>query len=653
MKRPVRTALGVLVLGVMCLAPVTPLRAELISIASRTVPVRVECSNTAPLVRTTVQWCRRFLASRGYSTQPDVNPSADGPCDRWVLELDSDCPVARSVGLPVGDLAGLKSDAFLLSVSATNQRALVIIVGKGPVGLRSGLARLIAQLHEGDGQLFHPQTNELRDPFFAIRELVVANRGLVLQGTPHADTFWRNWSDERIRAYVEQLWLFGFNSLQVCEARNFRITPETEPRAFRIAEKIGVLAGVAHANGLLLNQLVWGLSPFNRKICWSSPTSRRVMEEEFRWMARVYAPLVDHVIVHVRDPGGCDCGQCDDYRTPQEIATFLLTEYRKYNPGITVTLSTWFNRTFWRYAPGVRSLSDTLVQFWTGDPLTPFADSNAVRVFPDAPRARFLDETFSPRQVAIALHKWYDPAKAWLVRQAGRDVDVWGWYLSDHETVTDMSQCMRRLDYYFSSLPPQAHQDVRRISTELCFHGRPQLLNAYVSACKMWSPQRPLRDTEYEFCSALFGETNAPAMVQLYEICERVAHPKRGDACVPTLEFVFGNPRFNERCRATLEAARRVVLRPERPPRWTTATPPETLLRFLERRLEMILVLSEAQERLDRARGRGAARPELAAIVTHATEAAAASRDDPLYPILMDKLDRSLKQHPDDVSPNP
>jgi hypothetical protein len=621
--------------------------AALMPVARMDGHVVVAWSQADPLVARTGEWCRDWLNARGFRAAAK-GPGQNDPAAaaRWLLEVLPDCSLARSCGIDVSKLAATRADSFLLAAFRTNGQSVVSIVGRNPGGLRSGVAALIARLTDIGDQLVLPATTEVVTPFFPIRELVVANRGSVLQGTPYSDTFWRRWSDDRIRAYVEELWLFGFNSLQVGEARSFRITPETERAAEDIARKIRVLADAAHANGMQVSQLVWGQAPFNRKICWNSPATRAVMENEFRWMARTYGPMVDHVIMHMRDPGGCHCGTCDDYRTPQEIAAFVLQEYRKINPKITVTLSTWFIRTFWSYAPGVKFLDDTHVQYWTGDPETRFTEPSAVRLLPGAPQTRFLDETCCPRAIGIALHKWYNADKARAVADSGRALDIWGWYLSDQETTTDMSLCMRRLDGYFRSLPFCAAEGVRRISTELCFHGWPQIINAYVSARKMWSPRRDLREIEREFCAGLFGETNADAMVQLYEACELVANPKRGDTCLPTLAAVLGHPKYDAQFRAALAAGRNIALDPARPPKFTTATPPQALLDYLLRHLALITTFSALQASVNAARDAGAPPAELERLAGRAEQEGRPFADELLYPALLKHLKDSLHAPP-------
>jgi len=558
-------------------------------------------------------WCRDFISRQGFLVNNILAARIQaGSAPLWVLETEGNCPVAKSLGIDTSFLKTAKADAYILSVFERQGRAVVSVVGRNVVGVRSGVARLVALTKNDGSRLIVPQATERRSPFFEVRELAVSNRGRLFKGTPWADTLWRRWSDERIRKYAEQIWLMGFNSIQLIEGRNFRVANADKTRLNDIVSKTLVFMRAAHANGMKVTQWVWGQAPYDDKMCWNTPSDRSIMEEEFRWMAKTYGKDVDRVVVHVRDPGGCprgkDCPYCDDYRTPQEVAAFIYREYRKVNPKVEIVLSTWQNPGFWKGAQGVK----------------------------------FLDETYMPKDIGIALHKWYDADKAKMVLSSGRTADIWSWYLSDHETTSDMSLCMRRVDKYFSSLPDQASGDIRAISTELCFHGWPNVISAYVSAQKMWSPHRDLNDIEREFCAGMFGEKNADGMVALYQACESVVNPPRYDSCLPPLSAVFGNPEYNKEFRSALAMGKKAELRPSFTPIFSTATDPRALRAYLIRNLSLVTVLSEAQEKVNVAKRSGASHAELEKIVNDAILRAEPYKIDIDYTGLLAKLKDSI-----------
>ncbi len=606
----IRHALIILLLVICCDS--AALASDDITLATKSGPKAVAvASSKDPAMQLTAQWCIDYLRKRGLSVADSISASSvGGGGPLWVLETRDLCPVAKSLGVDCSSLAEATTDAYVLTVEEHGRRCIASIVGANVTGVRSGLARLICLLKNDGDKLTAPITREADTPFFGRRELVVANRCMVFKGTPWEYTHWRTWSDDRIRTYAEQIWLLGFNSMQTHEGRYYRAATADKNRLAETIHKTRVLMQAARDNGLQVSQLIWGQSPYNKRLCWNTPADRTIMEQEFRFMAQTYGSYVDRVVINFRDPGGCpqDCQKCDDYRTPQEIASFLRSEYRKINPNVAVTLSTWQNP-----------------KFWDG-----------------AARAGFLDETYMPRDVAIALHKTYNAAQAKRVHDAGRAVDIWSWYVTDHETTTDLSLCMTRVDSLYNAFPDSASKDVRLISNELCFHGWPNILSAYVTGQKMWNPHRDLHEIEREFCSGMFGERNADAMVALYQACELVVNPPRGNSCLPALNQVFGNPDYNKRFRTALDAAKTVKLDPNFVPTITTATEPQSIIDYLTRNLSLITVLSEAQEKVNAAKKAHASQNDLNKIVADAEIAAQPYKIDLDYPGLMKRLKDSI-----------
>ena len=594
-----------------------------IKIATQAGPkARIVVASEDPLMQRTGAWCRDFLSERGFAVEPkpDCEPGKGGS-PAWVLEVKGDCPIAHSLGINTAPLDAARADAYILTVLKRGSRPLVSVVGRNVQGARSGVARLVAVMADHGEYLSTPKTSEFRTPFFPIRRIMISPTGRIAQGNaagkPWVDTLWTRWSDERIRQYAEQLWLMGFNSVELCELRGYRATYSDEQLKNEITPKLRVFMKAARDNGMEVSQFIWGQSLFaeGTNFCWNSPAERPVMEKEFGRLAQTYGDLVDHIVVHVGDPGGCDRNGCDPYKTTQQIATCLLGEYRKVNPKVTATLSAWSNFGFWNGAPGVK----------------------------------FLDESYSPKEIGIALHRWYDRDKAKLVRDSGRDVDIWSWYMSDFELQLNMSLFMRRLNKYFSALPDRASGDIRAISTEICFHGWPHIINAYVSAQKMWSPRRSLQDIEREFCAGMFGDKNADAMVQVYQACERRVRPECYFAFIPAWDYarvVLGTPQFSKQCRAALEAGGMVALDPKRPPGFTTATDPAALKDYLVRSLSLISIFSEAQEKVERAKTAGASREELQKIADDAESRAEPFKIDPDYRCLSAELKKSVQAEP-------
>ena len=578
--------------------------------------VDITVASQDPLLQRTGQWCGNYLAGRGFAVDKQVKsqpPRSNSPL--WVLETADQCPVAKSYGIDTAFLGRARGDAYVLATRADGDRPVVCIVGKDAVGTRSGLARLIAMMADVGTALTVPETTEYQEPFYAIRRMNLTPTGRITAGKDwthkYADVLYTNWSDDRLGQYAEQLWLLGLNSVEVEEIRGYRAVYSDQDLAKLVTPKLRVLMAAARQNGLQVSQFIWGQSLFKEgdNLCWNDPRGkeRQMMEKEFRRLAQTYGDLVDHIVVHVGDPGGCKRNGCDAYKTTQEIAMCLFNEYRKVNPKVTATLSTWANEGFWKGRPG----------------------------------ARFLDETYSPKDLGIALHRWYDRDRARLVRDSGRACDIWGWYLSDFELSLDVNLATWTIDKNYSALPEQASRDIRAMSGDLCFHGWPQIINTYVTAQKMWSPRRDMNQMKREFCADTFGQANADAMMKLYNACEAYVHPEHYFAFAPETDCppdAFGTADFNRRLRDALEAGKTVRLEENRPPQLTSATEPKAFHDYLLRNAALIQMFSEAAERITLAKSEHLPREKLQGIIDETITKAEGYKQDLDYRSLVNRI---------------
>ncbi|MHB1456153.1 MAG: hypothetical protein ACYC0V_04470 [Armatimonadota bacterium] len=613
-------------ISVLLISTIYAVGANTVTIADKNgLSVHIVVGSNDPLMKRTDDWCRDYLKRQGFSAVTDTSANLKDASPVWVLETRDSCPIAESLGVDTAKIDDAKADAYMLNIAQYDSTPIVSIVGRNTRGVRSGVARLVALMKADGDRLTAPVTSEFRDPFFPIRRLMVAPTGRIAQypeynGLPvsfkaYADTRWENWSDERIRQYAEQLWLYGFNSLEFAEIRGYRMTFSDEQVKNDITPKLRTFMKAAHDNGMQVSQFIWGQSLFKEgdNLCWNSPEERPIMEKEYTRLARTYGDLVDHIVVHVGDPGGCSRNGCDAYKTTQEIATFLFSEYRKVNPKMTATLSSWANFGFWEGKEGVK----------------------------------FLDESYSPKDVGVALHRWYDPEKAAKVVESGRKLDIWGWYLSDFEMELDMELFMQRLDKYYRSLPDKASHQVRAISTEICFHGWPSIINAYVTAQKMWSPTRSLDDIEREFCAGTFGDANADAMLAIYKACEAYVHPDHYYGFIPAsdcLPVVFGTPAYNKQLRKALVYGRQVKFDTSHSTRFTASTDPAKLADYLINHLDLIAVFSDAQEMINTAKASGADRDALHKIIDGAVKKAESYKNDLDYLVLLKAINDNVNQ---------
>jgi len=260
-------------------------------------------------------------------------------------------------------------------------------------------------------------------------------------GSPFKDAGPEVWSAEKLLAYPELYRQFGFSGIQIGECRGYgTLVGEELEKAQRGAV---LLAQGAKKSGMMVSWFVWGDALFDEfeVICWNDPEEHKVIEDFHKEQADRYGEYVDHVNVHISDPGGCTRNGCDPYKTRQELANYIVGEFRRINPDVEGNLSTWANGAFWLHAPEPVGLKNYFSVF-----LPPPDQIKFAKPIPDG--AKFLDETFMPKDMGIALNRFYQADQAKLVVESGRPLDVWGWYISDHEMRNNMAFNMKNMVYF-------------------------------------------------------------------------------------------------------------------------------------------------------------------------------------------------------------
>ncbi|MCK5855585.1 MAG: hypothetical protein KAG56_10215, partial [Sulfurovaceae bacterium] len=264
-------------------------------------------------------------------------------------------------------------------------------------------------------------------------------------------------------------------------------------------------------------------------------------------------------------------------------------EFRKKNPNVEGTFSTWANGEFWMHAPKPVGVENYFSVF-----LPPPDKIKFNEPIPDG--AKFLDDTFLPQDIGIALNRFYQPDQAKYVIESGRPLDIWGWYISDHEMRNNLAFNMKNIEKYFKNIPPEAGKQIRYYNTELNFHGWPQIINVYVVAQKMWNPKRSLHDIEMEFCTATFGPKYAATMVEVYNAVDagyNIMIPNPPD---------FGTSDYNKRLHIILENAQKVNIADNWKANFNFPVPVTKYVDMLVARLRLILAVSEAKEQIVEAR---------------------------------------------------
>lgn len=551
-----------------------------------------------------------YLRARGLAYGPDLFRAVEGECaaPQWVFVT------AANGGVPGADVpdfpADARDEAFCLSVDANGTSPVVRLAGKTVAGLRAASRRLMGKfVNDGEGLLV-TEGREQRDPFVQWRLLCVcpSARRQTPFTSPYKDADFETWTAQRIRRYPRMFAQFGFNGVQIAEIRGYGsccgqdVTDERLPRIRRAVQSI---ARGAKDQDLMVSQFQWGdcLYAEGHAFSWNNPKERAEMRGYMRDQAQSYGELVDHINVHIGDPGGCTRDGCDHYKTPQEVTHAWLKAYREVNPQVVGTLSTWANGFFWKHSPEPVDMGNYPPFFGWMVEQQPFGQ-------PIPGDATFLDDTFMPAEIGIALNRRYNQDQAERLHAAGRPVDVWNWYTSDFETINNIWINRKVVADVFGSLPNAARHLLRSHTTEICFHGWPNVINTYTAAQLMWDPRRSLDDIEREFCTAAFGPGNADAMVALYRACSNWD----GNLKLIPQPADFGTQSYNDRIGAIIADAQRITIDPSFVPNFHFPVPVARYVEMMTARARLIRAVSQAKQRID------AKRAELG--VTKSAEAA-------------------------------
>lgn len=472
--------------------------------------------NSLELQRVSDLWSN-FFSIRGSKTLiltndiKQVTSSKKNPI--IAFETEESCPLAQEMGVDLSELTHARPESHIISVNLWKRIPVVLVVGKTDIGAELGAWRLLSKVGVWENVISIASGFEINKPFFNIREMHICARPDYL-----------NWDVQRHIDYPRYLKACGFNSVQLMECLTYwGYYGDKKWSREEVSSVFQSVASSARQEGMKVSQFVWGEELLNDSSLISI-------------LARTYGKLVDHLVTHWGDPGP------GGYGITQTTTVDLLKAYRQYNPNCQATVSTWYNHSFWDEEQAKREGAK-----------------------------KMLDETFSSKEIGIALHRWWDdqgtsegknPARGELVLKSGRRLGIWGWYLCDYEMTPGEHLKTRVLDKYFSSLPSDVSDKVDWLSVEKCFHGGESRINQYVSGQKMWNPQRPLRDIMMDYCRAVYGSLYAEIMCDAYECAEamQVQYIRGNIPESDAFPSVEGNSAFATRLKEVLSKLKEVRL---------------------------------------------------------------------------------------------
>lgn len=613
--------LNLVVTLIMLLGFASCAHAKQIKIADENHPVKIICPNSSE-IKEMGCYLQNFIKDRHFAVESKLSARAEAKQSgfQWVItDVKNLASMGDKISAPVFDKQS-RDEAYMLLARPTKSGAQIFLVGKTADGVRAAVARLICKVANDGRHLWIEEGNELNDPFINKRLLCIGNspRRQMPFCSPFKDADLETWPLSRIRAYPELFWQFGYNGVQIMETRGYSsVSDENLPR---IRKAVQTLAKGAKSHKLYVSLFQWGDCLFREgeTFSWNNPQERKIMRLFMKDIAESYGSLIDHFNIHVGDPGGCTRDGCDAYKTTQQVTAAFLEAFLKVNHSMQCSLSTWANSRFWASAP-------RLVDLTNYNP--PFPEMANAKDFglPIPDGAKFLDDAFMPGDVGISLNRVYNADQASMVVAAGRPVDIWSWYVGDNEMINSLWFNMTEIDKILSALPDRARNDIRSYTIELTFHGWPQIINSYVAAQKLWNPKSRLDQSEHEFCTAVFGPTNADAMLDVYRACEN-----GWTSTIPSPPD-FGTATYNERLRTVFAKSEKVRLSAGWKPNFTLPVPAQKYVDMLNARLQLILAVSEAKLNVDNARKNGANAESIAEIKQKAIQSIPVLTIDPIY----------------------
>lgn len=620
-------------------------------------PIRIVCPEVPSIIEM-ASYLKRFLKERNcvVLSKPVRQVRGDYPGPQIVLATASTFAGVKSKMPPPQFGTTCRDEAYVLDVCAGDKHPVAILVGQSFPGVRAAVARFTCKIANDGKRLWLSEGREEHDPFIPLRLFLLGNsaRRQTPFGSPFKDADYETWTRDRIRAYPELFWQFGFNGVQTGEYRGYGLggyqgyTTMDAKALARIRTSVLTFLKAARRLHLFTSLFHWGDCLFEEGAThsWNHPDEHRTMRRYMADIVKAYGPYLDHFSIHIGDPGGCTRDGCDHYKTPQQITSAYLEKFRKINPKMQASFSTWANPHFWVHCPTkldmlnyCRSVKDSVAgskvycsskselsnykpMFGGVDPAEYVQTEQGVPV-PEG--AQFLDATFMPRDVGIALNRVYNESQADIIAASGRPVDIWGWYMTDMEMCNTYWLTMRSVDKMLGAYPDKVRHQVRSQALELTFHGWPQVINSYVGAQKLWNPRKPLAEIEREFCIAGFGPANAEAVLDLYKACENGVLdplPRPRD---------FGTPAYHAKLARVIERAQTIKIPAGWKPNFAFPVPVPTLVDMLVARARLILAVSEAQGRVAKAKKRGASAEQIAKIKQRAVESLPNLPIDPIF----------------------
>lgn len=230
------------------------------------------------------------------------------------------------------------------------------ITGADEAGLYYGIGKFLHSARWSEKEIFPKATQKVMTPACGFRAVYFAI---------HFYNWYQNASTEELEQYMEELLLYGYNSV-VCiipivnlnsfEEQLFYDSVDKTRKIFGLAKKLGMKVGIIigsqglkttpkEVEGDYSYDLTGTIRGWHGKnVCPAKPGAMEYLKSIWNMKFKQYTDIgLDYLISWPYDEGGCGCSECRPWGAKGycDIVDALYKEAVKYYPDIKYIVSTW------------------------------------------------------------------------------------------------------------------------------------------------------------------------------------------------------------------------------------------------------------------------------------------------------------------------
>ncbi|MCX7705151.1 MAG: hypothetical protein N2115_02690 [bacterium] len=360
-----------------------------------------------------------------------------------------------------------------------------------------------------------------------------------------------NWEKVTLLDYINQMDSFGFNSIQFYDEAESYMHSGCLVNRRQLREKIISMMDQTRKIGNRISFTIWGAYAWvqnnirvvsdwddplcDEKVvfspdfqikdskCWNSAEGRKKIQAHLNYFTG-YIKLVDHIISHFYDPGGCNQNGCT-IGTCVRIMNYQTRKFRRVNPDLQASFNLWpltsNHEGFSKdevYSNLTRTWSKTFT-WWNFTKVVDLLD----------PDIMIANRCFD-YEIAEMCSKWK------------RKYGLWTWYTSDQEITASLHVEAERLGREFGQLPEEAGSILEYVCVPSNCHGL-NSASIYIASRLLWEPKRNPFEILKEFCNCVFGPKISDAIYSGYYAIARIRNRDiKGDSAFNDAYLGAGTP---------------------------------------------------------------------------------------------------------------